>query len=69
MKTCSRCGEVMHEALREITKVVDRKGNIDYYCKECFRIVHPKESKLFFEIELERAIKAKQEESKDARER
>lgn len=52
----------MHEALHEITKVVDNKGNIDYYCKECFRIVYPKESKLFFEIELDRAIKAKQEE-------
>ena len=69
MKTCSRCGEVMHEALHEITKVTSASGSIDYYCRDCFRILYPKESKLMYEIELERAIKAKQEESKDARER
>lgn len=52
----------MHETLHEITKVTNASGSIDYYCRDCFRILYPKESKLMYEIELERAIKAKQEE-------
>lgn len=57
MKTCSRCGEVMHEELHKITKVSDHKGNINFYCEDCFRILYPKQSALFFELEVENNLR------------
>ena len=66
MKTCSRCGELMHEQLQEVTKVVDPKGNIDYYCNDCFRILYPKQSELFFQIQVDNDLRRI---SEDARKR